>query len=48
MFIIVPGQENYWGYLLDFLFHEGILCVLIRIASIEAILMSTHNIPSNI
>ena len=30
------------GYLFDFLYHEGILYVLIRIG---AILMSTHNIP---
>ena len=33
------------GYLLDFLEHEGMLFVPIRI---EAILMSTHNIPFSI
>ena len=34
--------------LLDFLYHEGMLCFFIRIAPIEAILMSTHNIPFSI
>ena len=31
--IIAPGQEAIYGYLCDFLQHEGILCILIRIAS---------------
>ena len=36
--------------LFDFLSNEGMLCILIRIASlsIEAILRSTHNIPLSI
>ena len=43
MLIIVPGQEALQGYIFDFLKYEGMLCVLIRIAS--AILISTHNVP---
>ena len=48
MLIIVPGQEAKYGYLFDFALHEGILRVLIRIASYEVILLSTHNIPFSI
>ena len=33
MLIIAPGQEALQGYLFDFLQREGMLCVLIRIAS---------------
>ena len=32
MLIIAPDQKAYYGYLFDILKHEGILCVLIRIA----------------
>ena len=33
--IIAPGQEAKKGYLFDILEREGILCVLIRIASLR-------------
>ena len=44
MFIVMPGQEALQGYIFDFLEGESMLCVLIRMA-LEAILISTHNIP---
>ena len=35
-------------YNLDFFSYEGMLCVLVRIVSLKAILMSPHNIPVSI
>ena len=47
---IVPADEpgvrrHNGGYIFDYHYHKGMLCVLIRITSMEAILMNTHNIP---
>ena len=35
---MVPGQDANWGYIFYFLEHEGMLCVLIRIASMRRFL----------
>ena len=35
MLILAPGQEALYGYIFDLLKHDGMLCVLIRIARLE-------------
>ena len=48
MLVIGPGQEISQGYLFNFLLYEGILVCSHQNHLIEAILMSTHNIPFSI